>query len=573
VQNSEHHCNRVAIVRRSELAVSTQSTFYLGVAVDKRGWTLLDHDVRFVAQLSSNWMALDPESQLNYRCRQGYLLQRWLRMIYRSAKNITQTGTGKRWYPWLLMLFGTLENTSSAPLTPMATSHEPSTPSSREPATITSLSPESIPVSLASLEPTVRDPSDAASAVAPVPRRHPTEFPGSSLRLSSDANPAPTTAAISRPRGHHEQLALWDLPELPSYPASVSKVHALQPFAVEWLLESGRDQFMRRQERLLSSWGVAPDHAASCVLIPADWGETSAKDLTPNHDGHLQSSTIGTQTRLEFSLVQHKTYWGRASAWFNGFPRRGADLDNFLHLDRAHHAPMQGSHLCHQGDCIVPAHLIYEPTFINLSRVECYRFAHGLRGQGLAVPSECQRHTPACLLQLAALMPAERLSIQLDVYRQSRGLATLPPPTTPADHPFSTFEAKMPVQFPCTGTTELPWRLTDVLTEGGDTYHDMPRLQFVCCFCLTRKVYSNVTPYWRHIYKLHQVVPEDQRLQAIRDSAQKLREHREEYVRIQGSSHGPDTTTRKRVEQAGRDDFGWQVVEAWFGPPAKRSSR
>jgi len=62
---------------------------------------------------------------------------------------------------------------------------------------------------------------------------------------------------------------------------------------------------------------------------------------------------------------------------------------------------MEGSHLCHHGNCIVPAHSTYEDAAANRDRESCHSTAQEMRALGLSVPKGCASHsTRPCLLQV-----------------------------------------------------------------------------------------------------------------------------------------------------------------------------
>ncbi|RKU42199.1 hypothetical protein DL546_004619 [Coniochaeta pulveracea] len=67
-----------------------------------------------------------------------------------------------------------------------------------------------------------------------------------------------------------------------------------------------------------------------------------------------------------FKFDDHSTNVPRANAWFGSWPRTGIELDNFV--GEGPFKPMQGSHLCHHDNCLVLAHIVWEPADTNIDR-------------------------------------------------------------------------------------------------------------------------------------------------------------------------------------------------------------
>ncbi|KAL5344552.1 hypothetical protein ACLOAV_010536 [Pseudogymnoascus australis] len=70
---------------------------------------------------------------------------------------------------------------------------------------------------------------------------------------------------------------------------------------------------------------------------------------------------------------------------------------------------LQASHLCANGGCNTPEHIVLEFPRINMSRRNCERIAIQMREAGTRIPSACNSHFPPCLLRESALTRQEIL--------------------------------------------------------------------------------------------------------------------------------------------------------------------
>ena len=180
---------------------------------------------------------------------------------------------------------------------------------------------------------------------------------------------------------------------IPQYDVKLSQKEP-QQFAVEWLLNVGKQVFEKKYALLLSRWGVKPGFQGTCILCPEDWVSANPMDLFDCLDeGNFPSAL---RPRAWYSYASHGTTLARALAWFSKWPRRGIELDNFLG-----YGPFQeidASHLCHHGHCLV--HLVLEGAQVNQSRHECKDLAVSARRMGREPPRLCSKHDPPCLLQV-----------------------------------------------------------------------------------------------------------------------------------------------------------------------------
>lgn len=181
---------------------------------------------------------------------------------------------------------------------------------------------------------------------------------------------------------------------LPTYQVKQSKKIRGQQRALRWLTIDAKTKFDAHYEDVLSQWGVKSEHKGTCVLLPEAWRATDPLKLMDHF--RRDRYPASHESRAAFSLGDHSTSFARALAWFQGWPRNGVELDNFL--GDGPFKPMEASHLCHHGHCI--NHLIYEPALINQDRQGCAQSAKSLRAGSQELPVRCSRHNPPCLLQV-----------------------------------------------------------------------------------------------------------------------------------------------------------------------------
>lgn len=186
-------------------------------------------------------------------------------------------------------------------------------------------------------------------------------------------------------------------PLIPQYKVKLSK-KGPQQLGAEWLLLTAKEAFDRKYASLLSQWGVKSGYQGTCILCPEDW---ASADPTSLFDC-LENETPGVlRPRAWYSHAGHGTTLARARAWFQGWPRRGIELDNFMGYGPFR--DMDASHLCHHGHCLV--HLVLEEAPVNQSRNGCRDLAISLRRANQEIPALCSDHQPSCLLQVCSLSP------------------------------------------------------------------------------------------------------------------------------------------------------------------------
>ena len=184
--------------------------------------------------------------------------------------------------------------------------------------------------------------------------------------------------------------------DVPTYRVKRSKKTPGQQRGLDRLSVSGKAHFDDTLEVLLAQWGVKARHRDTCVLLPEDWKALEPVELMAIFQNHELPSGSG---RVWYSYSDHATSLGRAAAWFGSWPRKAADLDQFLNCGP--YKPKDGSYLCHYKHCIV--HLVYESAAINQERWNCCEEALFLRQDDREVPEHCTKHSPPCLMQVSYL--------------------------------------------------------------------------------------------------------------------------------------------------------------------------
>lgn len=182
--------------------------------------------------------------------------------------------------------------------------------------------------------------------------------------------------------------------------SSTSRQGNLQLKALEWLGSPAKGLFDDTYGAILSRWGVQREHTGTCVLVPEAWSSLDPTLLMRLFSPE-KCPTIDF-ARLAYRYADHTSTFARALTWFQQWPRRGIDLDNFLGYGPF--TPIDASHLCHHNHCIV--HIAYEGSHVNQDRRQCIEQARSLRTNRMAVPANCDKHQPPCLLQVWRLPSA-----------------------------------------------------------------------------------------------------------------------------------------------------------------------
>ncbi|RDW91142.1 hypothetical protein BP5796_02307 [Coleophoma crateriformis] len=377
----------------------------------------------------------------------------------------------------------------------------------------------------------------------------------------SEPNRIPQHSGLTRHNAHGgrepdgSRAMPWQIPAAPTYPPLLSRVHPGQMRGIEWLTSNGKRRFEAQQTQLLSCWGVTPEHRATCVSVPRVWAEV-VDPLASLPDLDERTYASFGDARLAFSLFDHSTAWVRAATWFASAPHTGLELDNFL--CSGPFLPMEGSHLCHHPHCIVPEHATYESAATNDDRRRCYTLAQDLRALGLPVPEHCIRHKHRpCLMQLAALTPFEAYLIQFAIARRAKGLLGQDPLVlAPADHPFATFERRLPVSFAMDITVDAAYLTPISLREDPAEIRPV----FYCNYCISVTPFKSLSGFWAHLRDGHPLAPQEGRLADIVDAARKWESYKGSAA---GGTIDAEDVTWKQVQQTKEADFGWDVVLGW----------
>lgn len=181
---------------------------------------------------------------------------------------------------------------------------------------------------------------------------------------------------------------------MPIYEVKMSKRIRDQHRGLDWRTKIAQTTFNKSYESLLARWGVKSGHKGTCVLVPEDWKPLDPLDVMALFSRENMPSE--SSSRAWYSYSDHGTSLARALVWFSRWPRTGLEHDNFM--GSGPFKPMEASHLCHHGLCIL--HLHYEGAEVNQDREECRKEARRLRQDGAMVPTGCVKHNPPCLMQV-----------------------------------------------------------------------------------------------------------------------------------------------------------------------------
>lgn len=335
--------------------------------------------------------------------------------------------------------------------------------------------------------------------------------------------------------------------DIPAYLVKRSKKTPGQQRGLDWLSAEGKDHFDSTLETLLAQWGVKAKHRGTCVLLPEDWKALDPAELMAIFDDHQPPS--GGSSRACYSYSDHATSLARAAAWYGGWPRRAAELDQFLGCGPW--MPKDGSHLCHHEHCIV--HLVYESAAVNWDRWNCCLEARFLRQDGREVPEHCTKHSPPCLMQHAALTTRETYYIQFAVLRQAKHMPSTLPIPRPRRYQYPTLESQLPGSFPA--ITIDP----DDLVEETLPAKKEGRPDLLCPFCPHIKAYATPTAYWAHLVHKHKDVDDQSRLGEVRRTGRLWREYWDQYS-DGGKYNNP---TMAKLLQIEGEEFCWQNVLDW----------
>ncbi|KAI1327666.1 hypothetical protein F5Y16DRAFT_420725 [Xylariaceae sp. FL0255] len=336
------------------------------------------------------------------------------------------------------------------------------------------------------------------------------------------------------------------LQAIPVYESRRCRKHTKQIRALQWISQDGADKFEEHLCKILASWGVTPAYTSNCLLISADWANLDPAKIMSLFS--FQSCPSKTTPLPPYRYANHQTSLARAIAWFSKWPRNGVELDNFT--GAGPFKKMHASHRCHQANCIIPAHIVYEPGEVNEGRKRCHTKAIFLRSYGLEVPELCAEHSPPCMLKLASRTMYEICLIQFSVLRLARGLEEpLGPPSRPPWHKYNTFQHEASNK-----SANIPG-----LLQRPRPHHLPKRPEMICRFCKKTKAFHRVTSLWVHFILEHGNLPEGVLLDEVKQTTAAWKRYQEQV---------PDGFKRncvysERLDQIGAEGFSWGDVLAW----------
>lgn len=245
--------------------------------IDKSFWRQGEHDIHFVTQLVQKacnagrwcWSAEQPETLLA-PCEHAWWMVSWLRYLHKfnlgdSAETRRLKDVKRQW------LFHTdglvedwVEDESPVDVDADATS----------PARAPSLSQDVWHGAVELLEDTPKTPADGDNFTL-------TDAAGTTSTLPL----APPPPATPFAEGVRSRLSAVDgEPHTLSFPyeclvSLVGRKDEKQEQGVSWLLAKSRNAFTAQHRQTLALWGFPPEHASTCILVPALWQDVEPRAL------------------------------------------------------------------------------------------------------------------------------------------------------------------------------------------------------------------------------------------------------------------------------------------------------
>lgn len=303
-----------------------------------------------------------------------------------------------------------------------------------------------------------------------------------------------------------------------------------QAVGITWLTAAAREDFMEKLERMLSGWGVTPEHDGACILIPLGYDTQGARKIAAEFQledwaqGFRERKSgkpkppRGSETplkfyseRLQYSYADHETSFARAVAYFRDprWPPTSARWDRLMNnglaasSGKSDSQEWHASHLCHQGRCVLPGHIVFEPAAVNQDRKKCVEHILRERQLGQEIPEKCQFHNPPCLLQHAALRPLGAWYIAL--HGSGKILGFDGPEPEQSVHDFSQeekyqyFECKLPLKENAFGGQNSAVRFdSKYFTSEPPSTGTKKQPKFRCSFC-TKPEYLQLENYLPHL--------------------------------------------------------------------------
>lgn len=187
----------------------------------------------------------------------------------------------------------------------------------------------------------------------------------------------------------------------------------------------------------------------------------------------------------------------------------------------------------------------------------CQDEARQTRRNNQGVPWGCSRHSPPCMLQLAALTTFEAIQIQRSVFYRGAEESRAP---RPRQHRYPTFETRLPVSYATHGTRTDPAQTAPHSDVVGSGPGRLPKPDLCCPFCAsTRRAFNSVVGLWAHIAQGHDEEGDEERAAAVRSSAGEW----QGYWLARGSVPPASSPTVLKVTQALGPGFSWADVRSW----------
>ncbi|KAL9033638.1 MAG: hypothetical protein Q9180_005841, partial [Flavoplaca navasiana] len=344
-------------------------------------------------------------------------------------------------------------------------------------------------------------------------------------------------------------------PPVPEYEVKVSRT-SLGPEVryAKWLLSEGKTAFDSVKAAVYGAWGVGPDHDGSCILVTEGWKRLDPAILAETFT--IENYPNKEATRMGYRYDGYSTTFARALAFFRTWPRRGVDLDSFNGSDGW--SPMEASHQCHHGHCVV--HAVLEAADINQERKQCHEQARLLRTEGRRIPATCQLHDPPCLMQHASLQTAEAYYIQFSVVAATKGITLEIAPKRPQRPRYRNFQIGFPLS---EGFEAIHFKYTPPsLAATKPNAREKPTLQ--CKFCGEGRGFGSVVAAWAHIRKDHNDVDDADRLKEVTRMGDLWRTY--QYASHRYHFNARNSKTFVMLEDLQKPDISWEKILHWdFG--------
>ncbi|KAK5061411.1 hypothetical protein LTR84_007953 [Exophiala bonariae] len=271
---------------RTITTLKTCSQRYVGDTVNKEGWDVNDHEIRFITRLAIEgrqsgrcWedTAQDTNNPWNIVCRRAFWVMSWIRWIHKPTLGTSDSMQTvlKTKLEWRAFIQSACDRLGAQP-------HSTRWETVDEIAIQTSAVAEVAEV--AALE-TSGDEQPALSAT------HVQSFPTAPVAEHHEQEIRPTD-------GQTTAVVKVDLESF-KFPMSPTKN---QQKGVYFIQEGGLRSFNNYTDRLLRRWGVGRAHAGTCVILPAHWVGLAPLDVMDQFEPAWCPVDESTESRMTFSL-------------------------------------------------------------------------------------------------------------------------------------------------------------------------------------------------------------------------------------------------------------------------------